>query len=338
MTRVLFNILSVQDGHLYMTFRSFVSQSGYGSIVSRSFAVLALGSVMLGTVAAAPSWAKDPFGRDKPIGDATEKVFRAIFDEGNYKKAEGLLPAAEQADPDEPLLYALKASLLFAQSSKEYDTSKGDTAGFATAAIKTQETAKKLMEKDKPRGELYVAVGNFLESAHIIATNGIVQGTPGALGKLTKAFQALGEAEKLAPNDPEFNLVKGSMDLMLAINVNLPLSDSGAALARIEGIQQPKYVADRILAWGFRDMKQQDKALAAVDRAISGSPSENPELYYLKGQILVQQNKKAESVQWFQKALAKKDYLTPSLIGQFCYDLRGADPSVAAKTPGCPAN
>ena len=308
------------------------------SFVSQSCAVLALGSVMLGTVAAAPSWAKDPFGRNKPIGDATEKVFRAIFDEGNYKKAESLLPAAEQADPDEPLLYALKASLLFAQSSKQDDTSKGDKPGFAKAAIRTQETAKKLMEKDKARGQLYLAVGNFLESAHIIADKGIVSGTPDALGKLTNAFQALGESEKLDGNDPEFNLLKGSMDLMLAINVNLPLSDSGAAIARIEGIKQPKYVADRILAWGFRDMKQQDKAMAAVDRALASSPSENPELYYLKGQILVQQNKKPESVQWFQKALAKKDYLTPSLIGQFCYDLRGADPTAAAKTPGCSAN
>ncbi len=308
------------------------------SFVSQSFTVLALGSVMLGTVAAAPSWARDPFGRDKPIGDATEKVFRAIFDEGNYKKAESLLTAAEQAEPDEPLLHTLKASLLFAQSSKQDDTSKGDTDGFARAAIRTQETARKLIAKDPARGQLYLAVGNFLESAHIIATRGIVQGTPDALGKLTTAFQALGESEKLAPNDPEFNLVKGSMDLMLAINVNLPLSDSGAAIARIESIRQPKYVADRILAWGFRDMRQQDKAMAAIDRALLGSPSENPELYYLKGQILVQQNKRADSVQWFQKALAKKDYLTPSLIGQFCYDLRGADPKAAANTSGCPAN
>lgn len=308
-------------------------RSQFSRNAARSAIALSLGSVLLGTIAA-PSWAKDPFGRNKPIGDKTEAVFRAIFDDGDYTKARNLLPEAEKAEPDEPLLHALKASLLFAESRKENDTSKGDTPAFLAAAQQTQKSAEKLKQSDPARGNLYLAIGNFLESAHVIAEKGIVQGTPDALGKLTNAFQYLGESEKAAPSDPEFNLLKGAMDLMLAVNVNLPLSDASAAIDRVKQ-SAPDYVANRVLAWGFRDMNKLDDAIKSVDAALAKTP-QNPELHYLKGQILVKQNKKKESVPYFKRALSEPNKLPPSLKGQFCHDLSQVDPDAwkAAKCGG----
>jgi tetratricopeptide (TPR) repeat protein len=304
------------------TASSQASQSALRKMITRSAIVLSTGSILLGSVAA-PSWAKDPFGRGKPIGDKTEAVFRAIFDNGDYLGARGLLADAEKAEPDEPLLHALKASLLFAESRKENDTSKGDTPAFLAAARRTQETAEKLKKTDAARGNLYLAVGNFLESAHVIAEKGIVSGTPEALSKLTNAFQYLGEAEKLDSKDPEFNIMKGSMDLMLAVNVNLPLSDANAAIDRVRQAA-PDYVASRVLAWGFRDMNKLDDAIKAVDAALAKTP-QNPELHYLKGQILVKQNKKPQSVPFFKRALSEPNKLPSSLKGQFCNDLRQVD-------------
>lgn len=291
-------------------------------MMTRSAIVLSLGSMMLTSIAA-PSWAGDPFGRNKPIGDKTEKVFRAIFDNGDYVGAKGLLTEAEKAEPDEPLLHALKASLLFAESTKTSDTDRSNTGDFLNAARATQKSAEKLKQTDAARGNLYLAVGNFLESAHVLATKGIVNGTPDALGKLTNAFQFLGEAEKLAPKDPEFNMLKGSMDLMLAVNINLPLSDANAAIDRVKQ-SSPDYIANRVLAWGFRDMNKLDDAIKAVDAAIAKTP-QNPELHYLKGQILVKQNKKAESVPFFKRALSEPQKLPASLKGQFCHDLYQVD-------------
>ncbi len=298
------------------------SQSAPRNLMTRSAIVLSLGSMMLASIAA-PSWAKDPFGRNKPIGDKTEAVFRAIFDDGDYITAEKLITDAEKSEPDEPLVHALRASLLFAKSTNTNDTDKGNTTLFFNAAKSTQAAAEKLKKTDAARGNLYLAVGNFLESAHVIADKGIVAGTPDALGKLTNAFQYLGEAEKLDSKDPEFNMLKGAMDLMLAVNVNLPLSDANAAIDRVK-LARPSYISDRILAWGFRDMGKLDDAINAVNRALA-EKKQNPELHYLKGQILVKQKKKAESVPFFKRALAEPNKLPPSLKGQFCNDLRQVD-------------
>jgi tetratricopeptide (TPR) repeat protein len=308
---------------------SMTRRTAFSQLATRSAIALSLGSVLLGSVAT-PSWAGDPFGRGKPIGDKTEAVFKAIFEEGNYLKAKELLPAAKQAEPDEPLIHALDASLSFAESQKENDTTKGNKDEFLAAAQRTQASAQKLTKTDEKRGKLYLAVGNFLESAHIIAVKGIVSGTPDALGKLTNAFQYLGEAES---NDPEYSLIKGSMDLMLAVNVNLPLSDANAAVDRVQNQAAPKYVADRVLAWGFRDMNKLDDALKAVNRAIQVTPN-NPDLYYLRGQILVKQNKKSDSVPDFKRALSEPKKLPDSLKAQFCNDLRQVDPSAAKEKCG----
>ena len=110
------------------------------------------------------------------------------------------------------------------------------------------------------------------------------------------------------------------MDLLLA--VNLPFSNPEQALARLEKFAGPRYLAYRGLAIGYRDLDQYPEALQAVDRALKAT-SDNPELFYLKAQILAEQGKKQndpslvkEAVSNFDKAIAKKDQLPNDLVKQ----------------------
>ncbi len=64
-----------------------------------------------------PSLAGDPFRDREPhqIGDQTEAAFKAIFQQGNYPEAERYLEQAVSKEPNEPLAYAMKASLAYAK-------------------------------------------------------------------------------------------------------------------------------------------------------------------------------------------------------------------------------
>ncbi len=258
---------------------------------------------------ATPSLAKDPFrtSNPHPIGDKTEAAFRSVFEQGNYKSAESSL---SQAEANEPLAFALKAFLAYSNSQGESDPSKKQAAleNFKNYAAQTRQSAEPLVKTDPLRGNLYIAVGNFLEGVYVVGTQGIVRGTPQALGKLQQAFKYLDEAEKIDPKDPELNLLKGYIDLLLAVNVSLPLSSPTQAIDRLENYAAPRYLADRGLALGYRDLNQPDKAIKAVDQAIAAAPK-NPELSYLKAQILVRQGNNRDSIPLFQKALSQKDQL-----------------------------
>lgn len=277
---------------------------------------------MLLSLLANPSLAQDPFrtSNPKPIGDKTEAAFKAIFEKGNYKAAKPLL---DQAEAGEPLAYALKASLAYSNWQTEPDAQKksGYLNEFRSLAGQTFESAKQLVSRDPLRGNLYMAVGQFLDGAYIVTTDGIVRGTPQALTKLQQAFNYLDKAEKVNPQDPELNLIKGYIDLLLSVNINLPLSSPNDAIRRLEQLAQPRYLADRGLALGFRDLKQFDRALQAVNRAIAAAP-DNPELKYLKAQILVRQGKTQESIALFQEALQRRDQLPAGTAAQIDRELR----------------
>lgn len=258
---------------------------------------------------ATPSLAKDPFRTSNPhsIGDNTAAAFRSVFEQGNYKSAE---PYLNQAEANEPLAFALKAFLAYSNSQGESDQSKKQAAldNFKNYATQTRQSAEQLVKTDPLRGNLYIAVGNFLEGVYVVGTQGVVRGTPQALGKLQQAFKYLDEAEKIDSKDPELNLLKGYIDLLLAVNVSLPLSSPTQAIARLETYAGPRYLAYRGLALGYRDLNQFDKALQAVDQAIAAAPK-NPELSYLKAQILVRQGNNSQSIPLFEKALSQKDQL-----------------------------
>lgn len=261
-----------------------------------------------------PSLARDPFRTTnaRQISDRTEAAFKALFEQGNYKKADAF---AQQADSNDPLTQALRASLTYITWDGEKDEAKKTVQleQFKAYATQTRQTAAVLATKDPLRGNLYQAVGHFLESAYIFSKDGTVKGTPQALGEIQQAFKYLDRAEKVDPSDPELNLLRGYIDLF--VSLNLPFSSPTDAIDRLNKYANPRYLADRGIALGYRDLNQPTKALAAIDSALQATPN-NPDVLYLKAQILVRQGDNRGSLTYFDRALAKKDQLPLGLIKQ----------------------
>jgi tetratricopeptide (TPR) repeat protein len=275
------------------------------------------GLAALGTAAIALTlWinpaSADPFRTTNPraVGAKTETAFKALFQDGNYVQAAELLKTAED---NEPLAFAMKAALSFVNQ---------DIAAMGQNATLTRTTAEKLVKTDPLRGHLYMAAGHFLEGAYTLSTQGTVQSTPAVLGQLQKVFDNLKEAEKISPNDPELNLIKGYMDLMLA--VNLPFSNPDQAITRLQSAS-PTYLAQRGIAIGYRDLGRAQEGIDAIAPVIQQNPN-NPELYYLNAQLLrlksdklqgaEQRKVQLESIKSFREAWKRKATLPSSLVEQ----------------------
>ena len=233
--------------------------------------------------------ANDPFRSENPrdIGEHTEEAFETIFFLGDYKGAKEPLQLAQQESTNEPLAYALLASLAFTE--RDWDT-------LNVYAQKTLQTADALKDTDPLRSNLYLAVGHFMEGTYRYEEEGAVS----AIQKLQLVFKHFDAAEDIDPNDPELNLIKGYVDLLLA--VNLPFSSPEQAIERFETYASPEYLVDRGIAVAYRDLKDYDKALDFVNQALEIAP-DNPEHYYLKGQILRKIGKKNEDIATLEKAL-----------------------------------
>lgn len=254
---------------------------------------LATGAAAIAIGLATPAFAADPFRTESPhaIGDQTEAAFIALFKEGNYVETEVYLAAAEQTEADEPLLHAMLASLAYIEEDWEV---------LEQRAALTKATAEQLTQSDPLRGHLYTAVGIFMNGAYVLKDVGVARGTPRVLTMLQQVFSHLDRAAAIDPNDPELSLIKGYMDLMLA--VNLPFSNPEQAITRLSEHGAPVYLAQRGIALGYRDLDQVDNALTAVDRALQAAP-ENPELMYLKAQLLRRQGTPHQSLALFDQAL-----------------------------------
>jgi tetratricopeptide (TPR) repeat protein len=317
------------EGNVTMTKRFLSVQAtvfpGLAKLAKLSMAATLILNIWVNaSIAADPFRTKEP----RPIGDNTEAAFKAIFQKGDYKAAENFLQQALIKEPNEPLAYAMKASLAY--------TNK-DWASLDSYSKKTLEAAQKLIPTDPLRGNLYVAVGHFLEGASILQREGTVNAAPQALSRLREVYQHLDKAEAVSANDPELNLLKGYMDLMLA--VNLPFANPQEAIERLEKNAGPRYLVDRGIALAYRDLKQYDRALEYADRALKLTPG-NPELYYLKAQIQRGIAKKdnnqkmmQEAIINFDKALAKQTQLPASLVKQIQRERRLTLRDIA-KTPG----
>jgi tetratricopeptide (TPR) repeat protein len=257
------------------------------------FLVLPLTATMLLNLSSGSAWGKDPFrNKDaRDIGEHTEKAFNTIFLEGDYKAVRKELNKAEEKEADEPLAYAMLASLAYTE--KDWESIK-------QYADKTLESAQVLSKTDPVRGNLYLGVGHFLSGAYIYKQDGALA----AINKLQQVFKYLDRAEDADPNDPELNLIKGYMDLLLA--VNLPFSSPQQAIARFETHAAPNYLVERGLAVAYRDLKDYDKSLKYANKALKIAP-ENPEHYYLKGQILRKIGKEKNSVKILTEAIANFD-------------------------------
>lgn len=273
--------------------------------------------------------AKDPFRTTdaRPISESTGKAFEAFFKQGNYKAASDYL---SKADLNEPLALAMKASLTYTDmlglSKDEADKRSAKLEEFKSYATQTRSAAAGLTAKDPLRGNLYLAVSHFFDGVYTFTKEGTIKGTAQVLGELQQIMQYLNEAEKQSPNDPELNLLRGFMDVY--VGLYLPLSNPTKGLERLEKYATPRYLADRGLAMGYLELKQYDKAMEAVDRAITQA-SDNPELWYLKAKILAKQGKDQESVSYLEKALSKKDQLPSSLVKEMDRALRKTKERVA---------
>lgn len=268
-----------------------------------------------------PTLAQDPFRatNQRKIGDKTAAAFQAIFKEGNYTNAERYLQQAESSEPNEPLNYAMKASLAYINKDLNSSNAYGQ---------KTLATAEQLMTTDPLRGNLYAAVGHFLQGAAVLTRDGTVKGMPQALSELRQVYKYMDKAEAISSTDPELNLLRGYMDLMLA--VNLPFSNPDQAIERLEKFAGPRYLAYRGIAIAYRDLDQDDKALESVERALQRTPG-NPELLYLKAQVLAEQGKNQnnqsilkQAVSVFDRALAKKEQLPDPTVKQIQQERRRA--------------
>lgn len=242
------------------------------------------------------SLAGDPFRTEnqRNIGDKTEAAFKALFEEGNYPESKNYLREANEIDKNDPMISAMRASLAYTEQDWETMNSH---------AIKTIEVAENIKSNDPLRGNLYLAVGNFLEGAYIFQKEGPVA----AITKLQQVLIYLDAAEKFDAKDPELNLIKGYLNLFLA--VKLPFSSAEEAIERLENYAAPKFLVNRGIAIAYRDLKKYDRALEYVELAIESTPL-NPELYYLRGQILRQKGEKGqkqENLDILNKALKNFD-------------------------------
>jgi tetratricopeptide (TPR) repeat protein len=273
-----------------------------------------------------PSLAGDPFRNGNPhnIGDRTEAAFTAIFQKGDYTEAKRYLQEAEQTEANDPLAPAIRAAIAY--SEEDWDTLK-------TYADKTLATAERLKEKDPLRGNLYIAMGHFLQGAYVFKQGGPIE----ALPKLQLVFQSLDVAEQIDAQDPELNLMKGYLDLVLA--VNLPFSTPQQAIERFEKYAAPEFMVDRAIAVAYRDLKQYDKALQYIDKALQATP-DNPEVQYLKGQILRKQGLKEknltdmqQSLTYFEQAIQKREQLPKGVLIPLDHDYAAVKNEIKEMAP-----
>lgn len=247
-------------------------------------------------------------GSKAKAGLNIEKAKEAMFRDGDYVRARQYLIAALKTDPDEPLTYAMNTL---------YPFSSGDFEKVKEYGDKTTRVAERLTKTNPLRGNLYHGVGlGILGAYEMKRENG---GALGALSKLQQVFEYMDKAKQSDPNNHELNLVKGYMDLLLA--VNLPFSDTKQAIDQLQKAE-PKYLAFRGIYIGYRDLKQYDKALDAIERAIELAPN-NPELTYYKAQLFAIRGREKhndsdlkKSIQLFESAYEKRDRLLLSTIAQ----------------------
>jgi len=241
-------------------------------------------------------------------GTNVERAKKAMFRDGDYVKAKQYLNAALKTEPNDPLTYAMNTL---------YPFSAGDYEKVREYGEKTTKTAEQLMKTNPMRGNLYQGVGLAILGAYEMKkANG---GALGALGKLQKVFEYMDKAKKIEPNNSELNLIKGYMDLLLAVNV--PFADTNQALAQLKNAE-PRYLALRGMYIGHRDLREYDKANVAINAALKIAP-QNPELTYYKAQLLAirgreqnNENELRESIKLFEVAYQKRDRLLLLTVSQ----------------------
>jgi len=275
-------------------------------------------TVLVSVATAMPSFAADPFrtSNARAIGSETQKAFELMFKEGNYVEAVKQIDKAIGTEADEPLVFALRASTFYA---------KEDYLGMQVAGKRVRRNAEALQGKDNLRAYLYLAASDLIEAGYIVKTEG-VSSAPRALPLVQSVFDNIKKAQDIDPNDPELNLIKGYIDMLIASV--LPLSDLESALASLKQYAAPDYLKWRGIALAYRDARIAAPALEAVNKALVSAPN-NPELHYLKGQVLWMGNNVPEAKKQFELALSKAKQLNPSLLSEIREQCRNISGGVA---------
>ncbi|MGL5082168.1 MAG: Sll0314/Alr1548 family TPR repeat-containing protein [Microcoleaceae cyanobacterium] len=291
-------------------------QTSQASFVSRFTAFMSVVIIGLGSCAAVALEA-DPFRTKnaRAIEQNTGLAFKALFEQGNYQDAEYYLREAKAKNPQEPMTYAMLAAFAYQRQ---------DWSALKSHAAKTLETAQTLVSQGELlRGNLYLAMGHFLEGSYILVTEGTLKGAPSALQKLQEVFDYLDAAQKVDRDDPELSLIKGYMTLLLSLN--LPFSSPEEAILTLEK-GSPRYLAYRGIAIAYRDLNKYQEALNFVDKALAETPN-HPEVLYLKAQILLSLAKAEnspqrlkESTQFFAQALRHPERLPKQTVAQIFYE------------------
>jgi tetratricopeptide (TPR) repeat protein len=282
---------------------------------------------VLATAIALPSWAADPFrsSNPRPIGADTQKSFELLFREGNFADAVKQIDVALKSEYDEPLIQALRASVAFIRE---------DYLDMKVYGEKTRNSARKLMATDKLRGHIYLAASNLIEAGYVVKAEGLTSAGK-ALPLVQQALDDIKTAQDIDPQDPEVNLVKGYMDMLIASV--LPLSDLENALTSLKQYAGPDYVKWRGIALAYRDARKLDPALDAINKALAAAP-ENPELFYLKGQILWLKGggNLEEARKNYIKALSKAKQMPKPLVGVVSTECRNLTNQITGRSDTCP--
>lgn len=270
-------------------------------------------AALVSATTAMPSFAADPFrtSNARAIGSETQKAFELMFKDGNYVEAVRQLDKALGTEADEPLVFALRSATFYA---------KEDFLGMQVAGKRVRRNAEALRGKDDLRAYIYLAASDLIEAGYIVKTEGVAS-APKALPLVQSVFDNIKKAQDIDANDPELNLIKGYIDMLIASV--LPLSDLEAALSSLKQYAAPDYLKWRGIALAYRDARMPDLALDAVNKALASAPN-NPELNYLKGQILWMQGSNIpEAKKQFELALSKAKQLNPSLLVEIREQCRG---------------
>ena len=268
--------------------------------------MLAVGAIATVAQAGDPFRARDPHD----IGDRTEEAFEALFVEGNYPAADAAVKIAVEEEPNEPLAHALNGALAYVY---------GDWERLQGAIAATEKSAEDLIETNPLRGNLYAAVGHALRGGFAISEGGSgpLQGGPEAFSRLQQAQAALNRASDVDPDDPELNLLRGFLDLLVA--GNLPFLNLDGAIAQLQKAE-PAYLRHYGLAMAHRFLDKPESALAEIEQAIAIAP-DNPHLIHFRGQVLVKLGKTAKDIKKLQQAeqdfvdvLAKHEQLPRPMI------------------------
>ena len=103
-----------------------------------------------------PALANDPFRQENPrdIGEHTEKAFKTIFLEGDYKTVVEELKLAESEEAEEPLAHAMLASIAYTEE---------DWEAIKKYALKTLASAELLSETDPVRDPTQKRIGALVD-------------------------------------------------------------------------------------------------------------------------------------------------------------------------------